>query len=132
MWFWSFRLGLDAAKWKQCADHRAGQTEGMWNLWSFTGVDLTTTVGPLRERGINFVSAIKTQSWGKKKEKPLLRVGWVKDIVNSKPVPVCVPLKTPSLGLSPDRLTCQFYGLTESSCASRVRGGIRAETVTDR
>lgn len=50
LWFSGFTFGLNAAKWKQCADHWVGQAEGMQNLWSFTGVDLTTTVGPFWER----------------------------------------------------------------------------------
>lgn len=104
LWFRSFCLGLNAAKWEQCADHWVGQTEGTRNLWSFTGVDLTTTVGPLWERGINSVNAIKTQggrecewtarSWLGKINFP------VRNVINFSPVSLCIPLSNPNLGFA--------------------------------
>lgn len=130
LWFRSFCLGLNAAKWKQCADHRVGQTEGTQNLWSFTGVDLTTTVGPLWERGINSVNAIKTQwgvaGWGWTARSWLGKINFpVRNVMNCSPMSLCIPLSNPNIGVCPKLVS--FVDCTPYS--SSVRGGIRAKTV---
>lgn len=133
LWFWSFHLGLDAAKWKQCAHHWVGQTEGTASLWSFRGVDLTTTAGPLRERGINSVKAFQTQSWGTKEKGELCPavVGSnnvpVRNTVNSSAPCVVLALSNPSVWVCPS-LPEQLW-TDGTPYPSGVRGGVRAETI---
>lgn len=135
LWFRSFHLGLDAAKWKQCADHWVGQIEGTRNLWSFIGVDLTTTVGPLWERGINSVNAIKKHSGGEK-EKKLAGAGWAKSLpcqehYEQLSYVFMYTFKLPQhLGLPQTDWSVLWTGWTPYS--GKVKGGIWAEVHFDR